>query len=142
MVDGVSVPRLGPVSTFAGKRLREAATIDLEQTGGGKPPPYTTIRISRSNTWRYDKGKQVFDLIDPSGRVYRMQAYSQIVDPSLSYRKLAHLGARLELPNGWRYRVSRLKHDLSLKAHGGATVLQDDLEDTYERLPARFDVSP
>ncbi len=142
VVDGVSVPRLGRVSTFAGKRLREAATIDLSQTGGGKPPPYTNVRISRSNTWRYGKGKQVFDLIDPSGRVYRMQAYSGIVDPSLTYRKLAHLGDRLDLPGGWRYRVSRLEHDLSLKAHGSATVLQDDFEDTYQRLPARFAVSP
>ncbi len=142
VVDGVSVPKLGSVSTFAGKKLRDAATIDLNQTGGGKPPPYTAIRISRSNTWRYRKGRQVFDLIDPSGRVYRLQAYSQIVDPSLTYSKLAHLGGRLDLPDGWRYRVSRLDHDLSLKALGSATVLQDDLENTYQRLPARFGVSP
>jgi hypothetical protein len=142
VVDGVSVPRLGPVSTFDGRKLRRVAKIDLTQTGGGRPPAYTTIRIGRNNTWRYDEGKQLFDLIDPWGHVYRMQAYSQIVDPSLRYPTLAHLGSRLDLPDGWRYRVTKARRDFSLKAHGSATILQDNLEDTYQRLPGRFDVNP
>jgi hypothetical protein len=137
VVDGVSVPKLGPVSTFDGQQLRKVAKVNLSQTGGGAPPAYTTIRIARVNTWRYAKGKLLFDLIDPSGRVYRMQAYSQQVDPSLTYAQLAHLGSRLSLPDGWRYRVSTAKHTVKLKARGSATVLQDNLEDTYQRLPAR-----
>ena len=142
VVDGASEPQLGPVSDFAGQELRDVATIDLASIGTAHPPPYTTVEIGRDNTWHYDRGKRVYDLVDPAGRVYRMQAFSQIVDPSLTYRQLRDLGARLALPSGWRFRVSRLSRSLDVTAHGTATILQDELQDTYQRLPKRFDVPP
>ena len=63
-----------------------------------------------------------------------MQSYSLIKDPHLSIPDLRSLGRRLELPTGWRYRTKRLHHDLTLRANGRATIIQDDLLDTYQRI--------
>ena len=62
-----------------------------------------------------------------------MQAYSQIVDPDLSYDDLQTLAKTLKLPPGWKYRVKVLDRDLTIKAvNGNAHIVQDDLENTYD----------
>jgi hypothetical protein len=63
-----------------------------------------------------------------------MQSYSQIIDPSLSYADLATLGSRLKPPKGWEYRTRTLTADLVAQAQGEAHVLQDELQNTYQRL--------
>ncbi len=142
VVDGASEPNLGPVSEFDGRQLRDVATIDLSSIGTAHPDPYTTIEIGRDNTWHYDRGKRIYDLVDPAGHVYRMQAFSQIIDPALRYRQLRDLDSRLALPDGWRFQVGRLPRSFDLTAHGKATIVQDELQNTYQRLPKRFDVPP
>jgi hypothetical protein len=64
-----------------------------------------------------------------------MQSYAQIRDPDLRIGQLPSLGDRLSLPEGWRYRTRRLQHDFVLRANGTATVIQDDLQNTYQREP-------
>jgi hypothetical protein len=68
------------------------------------------------------------------GSRYVMQAYSQIVDKTLTYDDLPSLGARLKLPSGWRYSSIVPDKDLVLGAQGKATVVQDELENTYQKL--------
>jgi hypothetical protein len=68
--------------------------------------------------------------------VYVMQAYAQILDPTLTIGKLRTLGRRLDLPAGWRYRTRRLTHDLALGANGTATIVQDELQNTYQLASA------
>jgi len=68
-----------------------------------------------------------------------MQSYSQIVDPSLSLGQLKSLGGRLALPQGWEYRSRVLKEDLVLKAKGTATIIQDDLTNTYQLVSRKRD---
>jgi len=63
-----------------------------------------------------------------------LQAYAQIVDKSLTYADLPALGSRLKLPSGWRYTSMVPESDLVLGAQGKATVVQDDLENTYQKL--------
>jgi hypothetical protein len=65
-----------------------------------------------------------------------MQTYALLVDPKLTMADLPTLGKRLHLPKGWHYRVRTLDRDLSLKAHGTAYVLQDELENSYQRVTA------
>ena len=72
------------------------------------------------------------ELIDTEGNVYTMQSFSRIVDEALSYEDLETLGDRLSLPDGWRYRVRMLEEDLDVQAIGTATVLQDELQNTYQ----------
>lgn len=50
VVDAVVEPNPGPIASFAGKRLRRAARIDLSKTRLNRPPPYSNIAIARDNT--------------------------------------------------------------------------------------------
>jgi len=79
-------------------------------------------------------GKPVFILDDPQGTPWVLQAYSQIVDPNLTYDQLAKLGDKLKLPPGWKFRVAVLDRDLTIQAiNGNAWIVQDDLENTYDK---------
>jgi len=120
---------VGKVQSYKGQRLTNVAQIhltDLDQS------PFRDHVISRTNTWTWNKGRTLFELVAPGGDVYIMQSYSQIVDPTLTLAQLPSLGNRLKLPDGWRYRTRHLAKTLVLHAHGAATVLQDDLKDTYQ----------
>ena len=68
------------------------------------------------------------------GSRYAMQAYSQIVDKTLTYDQLDALGSKLKLPSGWRYTTTTPDQDLVLGAQGEATVIQDDFDNTYQKL--------
>jgi hypothetical protein len=138
LMDKVKVTDPGPIVDIAGKQLREVATIDLNKVGLAPPPAYTPVKITRGTKYTFLKDKPLFQLVDPEGRVYVMQAWSQIVDPDLGYDELAGLGPRVGLPDGWKYRTRKLDENLVLRANGQATIIQDVLKDTYQRIPARF----
>ena len=70
------------------------------------------------------------------GLTYIMQAYSQIKDPNLQLTDLDGLGDRLALPKGWTYRTRTLDAPLDVVSQDGvATVIQDELQNTYQKLP-------
>ncbi|MEA2363196.1 MAG: hypothetical protein QOD71_2341 [Thermoleophilaceae bacterium] len=123
----------GVVRSFHGERLRRVAAIPIRTAAELVQTPYTDRTIVRDNTWHWRRGRLVYELVAPGGDVYVMQSYSQIRDPSMSIRKLRSLGRRLDPPPGWRYRTRRLRHDLSVAAIGGhATIVQDELQNTYQ----------
>jgi hypothetical protein len=76
----------------------------------------------------------VFLLVRPDGVRYAMQSYAQMIDKSLTYDDLPALASRLKLPAGWRYEVMKPDGDLLLGATGKAIVVQDDLDNTYQKL--------
>jgi hypothetical protein len=125
---------VGGVETFAGERLRHVGMIPLDSAADLQQAPYSERTIERRNTWFWKKGRRVYELVDPKGVRYRMQSYSQIVDPGLRMRDLQSLGERLELPDGWRFKSYRLRRELKMKAPGTATIIQDDLRNTYQRV--------
>ncbi len=135
VIDRASTPKPGPVRSFSGQRLRDVATIRFTEASQLAQRPYVPRTIDRDNTWSWRKGRTVYELLAPRGVVYRMQAYSQIVDRTLGLSDLRRLGARLRLPSGWRYRVGRLGRADDLRARGRATIIQDELQNTYQRLP-------
>lgn len=132
LMDSVSVKRTGRVRAFHGLRMRKVATIPIRSAADLARTAYTDRTITRDNAWRWKKGRMVFELVAPGGDTYVMQSYAQITDATLTLAKLRSLGRRLKLPSGWRYRTRRLEHELVLSAHGAATVLQDELQDTYQ----------
>jgi NADH:ubiquinone oxidoreductase subunit E len=75
----------------------------------------------------------VYELVAPDGTVYVIQSYAQIVDPTLTQESLATLASRLTLPEQWHYRVRTLDQEYVLQVSGEAHVIQDDLENTYQR---------
>jgi hypothetical protein len=122
----------GRVRSFHGMRMRKVATIPIRSAADLAQTPYTDRTISRTNTWRWRKGRTVFELVAPGGDTYVMQSYSQIKDPSLKLSRLAALGRRLKPPAGWHYRTRTLRSPLVLTARGKATILQDELQNTYQ----------
>jgi hypothetical protein len=135
LMDSASA-RTGRVRSFQGIRMRRVATIAIRSAADLVPTPYSDRTINRHNTWRWKRGRRVYELVAPGGDVYVMQSYAQIRDPRLTLRKLRRLGRRLELPAGWRYRTRRLRRPLTLVARGRATILQDDLQNTYQLAQA------
>ena len=131
LMDSASA-QTGGVRSFHGQRLTKVATIPIRTAADLVQTPYTDRTIKRSNTWRWKRGRTVFELVAPGGDVYVMQSYAQIKDPTLTLAKLRSLGRRLKLPSGWRYRARRLTRDLVLSANGSATITQDELQDTYQ----------
>ena len=131
LMDSASA-QTGGVRPFHGQRLTKVATIPIRTAADLVQTPYADRTISRSNTWRWKRGRTVFELVAPGGDVYVMQSYAQIKDPTLTLAKLRSLGRRLKLPSGWRYRTRRLTRDLVLSANGSATITQDELQNTYQ----------
>jgi hypothetical protein len=122
----------GGVHSFHGLRMRKVATIAIRSNAELAQTPYTDRTIKRTNTWRWRKGRTVFELVAPGGDTYVMQSYAQIKDPKLTLAKLRALGRRLTLPPGWHYRARTLRRPLVLSARGEATILQDELQNTYQ----------
>jgi hypothetical protein len=123
----------GETIEAGGLELTERASIDLDLFGLRKEP-YRERTIERDTRYVFDGGKPVFLLVGPNGARYAMQAYAQMVDKTLSYGDLPGLGARLKLPAGWRYETVVPNSDLVLGARGAAIVVQDELDNTYQRL--------
>ena len=115
---------------FNGLLMRRLALIDL----GDNPStsPYTDTHVHRGVAFFFDSGKTVYELVRPDGRAYVMQAFCLAVDPSTDEASLSTLGDRLELPDGWSYRVRTLDEELVVDTtHTVATVLQDEFEHSY-----------
>jgi hypothetical protein len=127
----------GPVHRFHGQRLTMVASIAIHTAAELQQTPYTERTITRTNTWRWNKGRTLFELLAPGGKLYVMQSYAQIKDASLGLTKLRRLGSRLSLPAGWRYRTHKLTRPLVLSAHRSATIIQDELQDTYQLAPSQ-----
>ena len=94
---------------------------------------YAPNEVKRETVWHYKAGQPVFELISPTGDIYVMQSYAQIVDPKLSFADLPKLGERLKLPAGWKYQTRTLTADDAVKANGLAYVVNDDMYNSYQR---------
>jgi hypothetical protein len=123
----------GETIDIGGIAMTKRATINLSLTELGESR-YREHTINRETRYVFNAAKPVFVLAAPDGTRYVMQAYAQIVDKGLSYDDLPTLGARLKLPKGWSYTVLVPDKDLVLGAQGKATVIQDDFDDTYQKL--------
>ncbi|MFZ1062871.1 MAG: hypothetical protein WAN30_05300 [Acidimicrobiales bacterium] len=132
LMDGIGkVPTVEPViRDFGGIEMRRVATIELD--GDVVRMPYRERHVNRGAVWYFNAGSRIHELSSPDARTYVMQAYCTGVDESLSEASLVELGDRLDLPVGWSYDTRVLSADLVVDttAHV-ATVLQDELENTY-----------
>ncbi len=133
VLDGLG-PKTEPIEPilheFNGLLMRRIAVLAL----GTNPAqvPYTLRKVDRRVTMYFDAGSAVYELIDPHGLPYVMQAYCTGVDATLDENSLADLGERLVLPTGWSFRTRVLQEELIVDtSQSMATVLQDELENTY-----------
>jgi hypothetical protein len=136
MMDEASLQKPGSVERFGGLQARHLADVQISLMTmlHGRAKPYTESSVKRTSMFLYRKGRPIYQLSAPDGYTYVMQTYSLIVDPKLTQAQLPSLGQRLRLPSGWSYKVCRPDTDLILRSTGTAHVLQDDLENSFQRL--------
>jgi hypothetical protein len=123
----------GATVEAGGLKLTARATIKLRLMNM-RTKPYRERAVDRETRYVFRAGRPVFLLVRPDGARYAMQSYTEMTDKSLSYADLPALGSRLKLPAGWRYETMTPDADLVLGAQGKATIVQDDLDDTYQKL--------
>jgi len=128
---GTKVAVVEPVfRDFNGITMRRIATLNLGADYA--PGSYVERKINRGAVFFWDAGKKVYELVNPDGLTYVMQARCIGVDPTISEESLDTLGDKLSLPAGWSYRVRVLSEELVVDTTAHlATVLQDEFENTY-----------
>ena len=138
VMDRSSLANPGRRETFGGLEARHFADVRVTWPTilRGRAAPYNENAVTRTTEYLYEKGRPVHELIAPDGAHYVMQTYALIVDPSLTEAALHGLGKRLKLPPGWQYRSRVLDRYLVLRAHGTAHVVQDDFQNSYQRVAA------
>ena len=125
----------GKFADFGGIEMKQLATLQMNiWQGSAGGTFYTPNQVDRTTVFTYWAGNQVYELISPDGETYVMQSYAQIVDSNLTINDLNMLGKRLNLPKGWKYQARTLEVDLELTANGVAYVLQDDLQNSYQKM--------
>lgn len=118
-----------PTRSFGGIEMIEQATVKM---ASNNPAPYSVNEVDRRAVFTFDAGRPVFELIDPDGRRWVMQTYSQVVDKNLTLDDLPGLASRLHLPDGWRYETRMPTSPLVVDTTDRkAQVMQDDLTNTY-----------
>ncbi|MEL6879887.1 MAG: hypothetical protein AAFP09_05130 [Cyanobacteria bacterium J06607_10] len=126
----------GGIADFGGIEMKFVATIDISIREARRldAAPYAETEVQRTTTFLYRAGNQVYELLSPEGDIYRMQSYSQIVNPALAIADLETLTSQLNLPEGWQYQTRTLTEDTELIADGLAYVITDDLLNTYQKV--------
>ncbi len=115
--------------SFGGIDMIRQAAVKLSSTN---PSPYTVNRVDRRTVFTFAAGRPVFELVDPEGQRWVMQTWSQVVDRHLTLDDLPGLGARLQLPAGWRYTTRTLTSPMTVDTTTrDAHVIQDELTNSY-----------
>lgn len=123
---------LGQQREFNGMQARWMGNALLPRGFAKGAMAFKPTTVERQSFQGYRKGRPVFILDDPGGTPWIMQAFTRVVDKSLTVENLPHLGAKLALPPGWRFRATVLEEDLELHAiNGVAHIMQDNLQSTY-----------
>jgi len=128
---GTKVAPVEPVlREFGGIMFRRIATLHIgDKLSAGA---YTENKVNSGAVFYWDAGKPVFELVNPAGKAYVMQALCVGVDPTMSQESLPILGERLAVPAGWSYRMRVLTEELVVDTTSTiATVLQDEFENSY-----------
>ena len=116
VMDEIYVYAAGQTYDFASVKATWVARMsvaDLEAAAKASQTPYQPLTNTQLSKWVFKKGNTVFLLRAPEGKVYAMQAFTNIEDPSLTYEQLPQLGSKMQkLPPGWKYEVKTLDKDL------------------------------
>jgi len=111
-------------------------TPDLSKAVAGTLPSYLVLNSKRSNTFSFNAGETVYELITPEGAVYTMFSLSLKVDPKNTIENLPTLGERLNLPKGWNFRARKLDQDMTLTSTADSdppnTIVLDEFQGNYQ----------
>ncbi len=131
LMNAIEKEQQGPrvTKTFGGIEMILQATVLLSSMN---PSPFTVNKVSRHTVFVFNAGEEVYELVDPHGKRWVMQTWSQVADPNLKREDLPGLAGRLELPDGWSYQPRVLTDELRVDTRTeAAQVLQDNLTNSY-----------
>jgi hypothetical protein len=125
---------MGETHTFGGIAARWAARAPLSvvQKSGPGAEPYKVYLPKKTQKMKYLAGKPVYELVDPEGHAYVLQAREE----KFPIDSLADLGSRMKrMPPGWRYRRRVLTEDLVLDLTPDMTIhaVGDEFHQYYTR---------
>ena len=126
----------GEKLSFGGLEARWVGTLDpaLVRKEARGTAPYKVFTPKKTQKMVYSKGKPVYELVDPDGNIYVMQAHEE----KFPLESLATLGTKLKkLPKGWQYRTRNLAENLVLDLGPDKTVyaVGDEFHQYYTRIP-------
>jgi hypothetical protein len=135
MMDSQTVS-FGEKVSFGGLEARWAARLDpaVAQKAAQGSEPYKVFSPKKTQRMVYSKGKPVYELVDPDGNAYVLQAR----DERFPMESLPKLGEQLKmLPKGWRYRTRILDEDLVLDLGPDRVIyaVGDEFHQYYTRIP-------
>jgi hypothetical protein len=135
MMDSQTVS-FGDKASFGGLEARWAARLDpaVVQNVAKGSEPYKVFTPKKTQKMVYAKGKPDYELVDPDGHAYVLQAHDEL----FPLESLPKLGERLKkLPAGWQYRTRVPTEDLILDLGPGQTIyaVGDEFHQYYTRVP-------
>jgi hypothetical protein len=135
MMDTLTVS-VGEKASFGGIEARWGATIDPRLIGKSDKgsEPYKVFNPKKTQKMVYSKGKPVYELVDPEGHIYVLQAREE----KFPMEMLPKLGDQMKkVPKGWQYRTRILTEDLVLDLGPDNTIygVGDEFHQYYTRIP-------
>ena len=125
----------GEAKTFAGIEARYGATLPLAALGGGEgADSYSPYISAKTQTMTFKAGSPVYELVDPDGNVYALNAWG----PDVRGGDPANLADQLSPAEGWSFRVTTPGEDLTIEGSTEAPVdmAGDDMHQYYTRYGA------
>ena len=129
-------PGIGEIFTFGDLGLELRLVTSTIPPSGGNRGPYSVSSVLRNTIFHFVAGRRVYELENREGQRHLMQTFAQTVDPDQQLHDLVRLDDRLELPGGWQFRTYIMEEPFELlTVDGTAEVVQDELSNTYQRIP-------
>jgi hypothetical protein len=136
VLDKIESYRKTPIKSIGGHEFLVPGHVTVSVWDTVSRKPYTVMTVERDTIYTYYANKKVYRLIDPTGKVFTMQAASRAIAKNQTIDQLEQLGTRLALPQDWQFRVDVLKEELVLASGGKTEIIQDEFENTYQRNAA------
>jgi len=125
----------GEEAMFGSIAARWVGRLDSQmmQAAAAGVVPYTVFMPKKTQKMVYGKGKPVYELVDPDGNVYVLQAH----DEQFPADRLDQLDKQLKLPTGWQFRTEVLREDLILDLTPDKTIYAtgDEFHQYWTRIP-------
>lgn len=135
VIDEITGYYMGKSEIISGYKFEHPGVLSLTMADLKKRKPYEEKAVNRKTLYRCRKGEKIYELISDKGVVYTMQSASRETDKNLTFTDLDSLGSSLKLPKGWKYQVRVLDKDEVFNIKNTAYVIQDNLNNTYQRNP-------
>jgi hypothetical protein len=137
-VDWIEV-NAGKVRNFDGLDAYWVMWFYVPKGFKGGETPYQRMEGVRDTHMGIKAGSGAYILDDPEGTTWVMKSMSRVQHPGQKFEDLKNLGAKLNLPEGWKWRYVILEKELIFQPDNGkAWITQDDMGNTYDRVGGNF----